>query len=550
MSVHFSVLQRFSLRARIIALISALVLSITLLLSWVASREAAIQLKAGIGHASAETAYQMVDKLNRTMDARVKEVQLLLGIQALTEHPDSRVIRRQLEQLQSNYEVVSWIGVTDASGTVIAGTDGILEDHSISHRPVFLEGRQGLWVGDVHKAQLLSQLLPSPEGEELQFVDIAAPLYDSEGAFSGVLAVHISWEWAAYVKASMQLQEEYEQHIDLMLLSANNTVLLGPSDMLGLQLPKIAQYASLSPTWSLHTWPDGKRYVTGIARSHGYGDFSGLGWTAVSRQPVATAFAPAQRLNELIRVTGILAAFIFIIIGWALASRLVAPLTRLSLAADKINATQTHSEIQIETGSPELKRLSISMRNMVERLLDQHQTISRLEDLANTDPLTGLANRSFLNHYLRHALPDAERQGLSMVVIALDLDGFKKVNDELGHHAGDLLLIEITQRLEAATRSGDVVARLGGDEFVMVLKSSPEATETLAKEVSERLLHSIAEPVHLPSKETARVGCSVGAACWPQHNHDIKQVMQLADAALYKAKNRGKHQLVIHGAAE
>ncbi|MFP3344346.1 GGDEF domain-containing protein [Halomonas sp. SIMBA_159] len=548
MPARCSLLRRVSLRARIIGLITSLVVAITLLLSWVASKEAAVQLEQHIGHDTADTAYQMVDKLNRSMDARIKEVRLLLGINEFADHTNTPLMRAQLEHLQRNYDVVSWIGVTDASGTVVASTGGILEGSSIAQRPVFIEGQHGLWVGDVHDAVMLSQLLPNPTGEPIQFVDIAAPLHNQRGEFTGVLAVHLSWEWATQVKNSMFSPKLREQQTDLLLLSSQGTVIIGPAELLGQPLEFIhSSLGSTIPEWSIETWPDGQRYVTGVARSQGVGDFPGLGWIAVSRQPVITAFAPVERLYEIILGTGLLVALMFSIFGWIVASRLIAPLTRLARAADNIQAATNRSAMTLETGSPELKRLSTSMRDMVERLIDQRQTISRLEDLANTDPLTGLPNRAFLTQYLQHTLPEAERQQQSVIVLLFDLDGFKRVNDELGHHAGDLLLIEVTQRLKSTLRSGDVVARLGGDEFVMVLKSPDESSAALATEVSQRLLQRIASPVVLPGNQQAQVGCSLGAAWWPQHGHDIEQVMQLADIALYKAKSKGKHRLVIYG---
>lgn len=544
MPINLSGLQRLSLRTRIIALVTTLVFTITMLISWVASREAAAQLEANIGETSANTAYHMVDKLNRSMDARIKEVKLLLG---LKDTGDDELARAQLEYLQGNYDVVSWLGITDTQGTVVAATGGILEGQSIAQRPVFIEGQHELWIGDVHDAVLLSQLLPNPTGEPIQFVDIAAPLEDASGAFSGVLAVHLSWEWAARVKDSMFSPALQEQQTDLLLLSKDGTVLLGPPYLRGQALPFTHDTSSPSmPQWSVETWPDGRRYVTGIAHSQGFGDFPGLGWVAVSRQPVEAAFAPVARLNELILGTGLLVALLFSIIGWVLASRLVAPLTRLARAADNIQTAQTHAAITLETGSPEFERLSTSMRDMVERLLDQRQTISRLEDLANTDPLTGLPNRSFLDQYLQHTLAEMERQQHSLVVLMFDLDGFKRVNDTLGHHAGDLLLIEVTQRLKATLRSGDVVARLGGDEFVMIIKSPSVSSASLAKDISQRLLTHIAKPVPLPDGQTAQVGCSLGAAIWPQHGHAISQVFQRADAALYQAKHQGKHRLIIY----
>lgn len=531
MLARTSLISRISLRSRFIALIATLVFSTTLLLGWVASRESARQMEANIGNAVAESAYQMIDKLDRSMDARIKEVKLLLGIQAFTDGTEIDLLREQLELLQSNHNVVSWIGFTDTEGTVQAATGRILEGHSIAQRPVFQEGSQALWIGDVHEAVLLAQLLPNPSGEVLQFVDIATPVYNRNGELEGVLAVHLSWQWAEYVQQSMLTSTKHQQGTEMLLLSADGTVLLGPDEFIGQPLGSLTHMPNASdnaPRWAIETWPDGQRFVTGYARSSGFEDFAGLGWMAMSRKPVEAAFAPIQQLQAAIMGVGILLALLFIIIGWIIASRMVAPLTRLANAADLMHDHENADAIPLESGSPEIKRLSTSIRNLVVRLLDQRSTINRLEDLANTDPLTGLPNRTFLNQYLQLATPEAERNQLSMAVIFIDLDGFKKVNDELGHHAGDLLLIEITQRLKSALRSGDIVARLGGDEFVMVLKAKEEHLEMLSHEVSRRLLTSIEQPIELPENKRAQVGCSLGAAWWPHHGLHIETVLQLS----------------------
>jgi len=549
MSVHAWLFSRFSLRSRFIALIATLVFATTLLLGWVASRESAQQMEANIGNAASEAAYQMVDKLDRNMDARIKEVKLLLGMQALTTDTNPSALREQLERLQDNYNVVSWIGFTDPEGTVQAATGGILEGVSIAQRPVFIEGRESLWIGDVHEAVLLAQLLPNPSGEELQFVDIATPVYDRNEELQGVLAVHLSWEWAEYIQQSIFSPAKKRQNNEILLLSAGGTVLLGPKALMGKSLDSLRHIpgpTNISPQWAIETWPNGEQFVTGYARSSGFEDFPGLGWIAITRNPIASAFAPVEQLQTAIMGIGTLLALLFAMIGWMIASRMVTPLTRLASAADQIQDGEQADCIPLENGSPEMKRLSTSMRNMVSRLLDQRQTINRLEDLANTDPLTGLPNRAFLNQYLQLAIPEAERNQQSMVVMYIDLDGFKRVNDELGHHAGDLLLIEITQRLKNALRSGDVVARLGGDEFVMVLKTKQEYLEMLTHEVSRRLLTAIAQPILLPENKRAHVGCSLGAAWWPHHGLHIETVLKLADSALYAAKSKGKHQLVIH----
>ncbi|KUJ87047.1 MAG: diguanylate cyclase [Halomonas sp. 54_146] len=122
-----SLSSRFSLRSRFIALIATLVFATTLLLGWVASRESAQQMEANIGEAASEATYQMVDKLARSMDARIKEVKLLLGMQALTNDTNTDVLREQLERLQDNHNVVSWIGFTDPEGTIEPSDDSFKE---------------------------------------------------------------------------------------------------------------------------------------------------------------------------------------------------------------------------------------------------------------------------------------------------------------------------------------------------------------------------------------------------------------------------------------
>lgn len=274
MFFHARLFSRFSLRSRFIALIATLVFATTLLLGWVASRESAQQMEAAIGEAASEAAYQMVDKLDRSMDARIKEVKLLLGMQGLTNDTNAGVLREQLERLQDNHNVVSWIGFTDPEGTVQAATGGILEGVSIAHRPVFIEGREALWIGDVHEAVLLAQLLPNPSGEELKFVDIATPVYNQNDEFQGVLAVHLSWEWAEYVQQSM-FYSANQHNSEMFLLAADGSILLGPDELIGQpfgNLEQIPTLTSTSPHWAIETWPNGEQFVTGYARSSGYED--------------------------------------------------------------------------------------------------------------------------------------------------------------------------------------------------------------------------------------------------------------------------------------
>lgn len=160
-----------------------------------------------------------------------------------------------------------------------------------------------------------------------------------------------------------------------------------------------------------------------------------------------------------------------------------------------------------------------------------------LEVLANHDVLTGLPNRFLLADRLGLAIAHAERTNEIFAVCYLDLDGFKPVNDRLGHAAGDQLLSEIAKRFKSVVRSNDTVARVGGDEFVIVLRDIISPAD--CRMVLDRLLANVSEPVHI-GNETACVTTSIGVAIYPQDGSNSESLLNLADQAMYLAKGSGK----------
>lgn len=159
-----------------------------------------------------------------------------------------------------------------------------------------------------------------------------------------------------------------------------------------------------------------------------------------------------------------------------------------------------------------------------------------LSQLAHFDSLTGLANRAMLRQRLEHRLRRARRTSDPFAVMFIDLDGFKPVNDVCGHAAGDLLLIEVSRRLESAVREYDTVARLGGDEFAVILDHLPDPIE--ATHVADRMLLAIARPCEVHGRAT-QVTSSIGIAFHPDAGTTIEELLKAADKAMYTAKRRG-----------
>ncbi|HEX2825585.1 MAG TPA: EAL domain-containing protein [Burkholderiales bacterium] len=166
-----------------------------------------------------------------------------------------------------------------------------------------------------------------------------------------------------------------------------------------------------------------------------------------------------------------------------------------------------------------------------------------LQFVASHDALTGLFNRSMFSERLQQALAQAHRHDRRLAVLFIDLDGFKTINDTLGHDAGDVLLADLANRLRVCMREGDTLGRMGGDEFVVLIEGYDEDTQLL--EVARKVLDTAAEPFLLRDGEY-RITASVGIAAYPQDGEDAHDLLKNADIAMYRAKEHGKNNYQFH----
>ena len=157
-----------------------------------------------------------------------------------------------------------------------------------------------------------------------------------------------------------------------------------------------------------------------------------------------------------------------------------------------------------------------------------------LESQANTDALTGLGNLRNLQSELAQMLETQKRYGHPFGVLLMDIDGLKRVNDSLGHQAGDRLLMQVAMALQRSIRSVDVAARLGGDEFCVL---APEQESAGAVQLGERLASAVVEEVSVGADPP--VGLSIGVVSCPEHGDDAETLIDAADRAMYKAKAAG-----------
>jgi diguanylate cyclase (GGDEF)-like protein len=187
-------------------------------------------------------------------------------------------------------------------------------------------------------------------------------------------------------------------------------------------------------------------------------------------------------------------------------------------------------------GDPEglLRAMAFAVRRKAAEL-------RRLE-IARRDPLTGLATRAVLLEQMERAKQWADREGRPFAVLFLDLDGFKQVNDDMGHQAGDRVLRTIARRLTQSARKVDTVARLGGDEFVILAERL--ASDADAAAVAGKALAQIGRPIEI-GRSACTVAGSIGISLYPRDADDGERLLALADAAMYEAKQIRRNHFVL-----
>jgi diguanylate cyclase (GGDEF)-like protein len=305
----------------------------------------------------------------------------------------------------------------------------------------------------------------------------------------------------------------------------------------------------------------GTRYLEWVYPVTGAGDRAPLGYVrlGLSFERQQQIFR-SQVLGGL-TVIGLLVV-IAVIATLLLTRGLVSPMQRLMRAARAVGSGRLDIYVPAKS-SDELGLLTHTFNHMTQRLSESQAEVANhqrtLEEkvtqrtkelevatahafkLAQHDILTGLPNRSLLNVRLKQILAQALRDGTQVACLFLDFDHFKRVNDTLGHDAGDQLLQAIAQRLTKAVRESDTVARLGGDEFILVLPSLPAADATFeVMAVISRVRDSFLEAFQL-SDQIPTLTCSIGVAIYPVDAPDAVTLIKQADTAMYAAKETGRN---------
>ncbi len=507
----------------------------------------------------------MAESLDATLRERFREIQVVAGLALLRERwtADPAAARGVLAAMRTTAPDYAWLGFVAADGRVTIGTEGMLEGVAMNGRTWFEAGLTQPNVGDVHEAVLLNRLLHRAGPEPLRLVDLAAPVRDAAGTVIGVLGGHLSWDWASRVRK--RLLETAAPGTELWVLDRRGRVLLGP------QVGAVPFGPALtggmvergSGTFAVELGAEAIRAgFASAARGERAEIASGdpaLGWIVVATRPQARILAPVHRSIRPLLALGAAVALVGVVLAWCLGRGVAAPLRRMTVAADRIGREPDATTLPHLDHAREFRELSASLQALLRRIGTAERELSdatdrstrvaafyrrqieALRQVAGTDMLTGLLNRRGFVVPAEEAFAIG-RSGRGAAVLVIDIDHFKRVNDEHGHDAGDAVIRHVGALLAEAVRGSDTVARFGGEEFVVLLVGLGSAEAVL---IAGRLCAAVRETTVTHPGGTIAVTVSIGVAMVAGQDADIHAAIARADAALYDAKARGRDRVGI-----
>lgn len=263
-----------------------------------------------------------------------------------TSRPDE--MRAALDRFKADNPEFAYVSIVDvATARVLAAGGGIFEGGDARGRPTFEEGRKGPYLGDVHDAARLAELLPRPPTKEpLRFLDVAAPITDASGTVYRVFAAHVAWEWTAQVRDRIIGPAKDRRGVEAFLVDTRGKVVLAgsPGVPVGTDLSPIVGQKGKAAVRT--TWADEQDYLTSVAEVRPRGPFPGFGWRVVARQPFETALAPVRNLQYAFLIGGLLLGLGAAGLAWFVGGRLVRP---VSLLAEGAATTRKQFEILAES---------------------------------------------------------------------------------------------------------------------------------------------------------------------------------------------------------
>jgi diguanylate cyclase (GGDEF)-like protein len=442
------------------------------------------------------------------------------------------------------HNIFSNIFVTDSSGRTIAMT---------GRADKYLHADSSWWQATVAGELSFGDIVFDQQSEAYA-ITVGVRIDDEDGKLAGVIHAQLAMD--AVLAPLEELNDEVILDSDFTTyalytrdgkLINSNTSFLEPSDYLSAK--------NLDP--ALHTTAD--EHAT-VARSHGdeifsvhahakgHKEFRGLGWTLAIEQNASVLFAPMYRLHRGVLVASAAITVLLALFGLYVIRAIANPVRKIHEAADRV--TNGELDIRVEVNkADELGKLATNFNRMTDSLqraiqvrdneiVERKTSEEKVRHIAYHDSLTGLPNRALFKDRVEQVLLRGRWHKTLAAILFLDLDRFKAINDSLGHHAGDELLITVAKRLKSCLRDGDTAARIGGDEFTILCQDVARVEDLSI--IVDKILSAFRQPISVQDQEVY-ISTSIGISLYPTDGKDAETLIQNADLAMYRAKSRGRN---------
>lgn len=539
-----------SLRFRIALVSIIMTLIMAWLMSFLAAQTSSERLKIKTGQELAHITQVLANQLMVQLGQYVTNLMLLDDdLTQIRKHGGAtqEMLRAHLVRWQQFYPHVRWVGIVDASETVVLSSPPSLDGQSFTLSDLIRYGQQGFYISDLIAIRRHPQLAPLAHDED-KLLGLAMPLRRDSGTQQDALVALLSWQ----SMTTLMLQYQYQaaryasRNIEFFIVDQRRLVLSSSvRDMEGETLPPIPLIADNDHPVHYFDWPGKPSYVVGTAVLRFAEQLAVGQWYIVARLPADIAYADANTLQRQLMLSGTAIGVIFALSAWFLAGIITRPLSDMAHDADRVAAGLLRQLPILGRGGKEIRILNVTIRRLIEQLSHREEALHRLDSLAHRDLLTGLFNRVGLMRYINELQALSKHEYTELAVLYVDLDHFKPVNDGLGHAAGDELLTVIAERLRRHLRDADIAARIGGDEFLVLVEIQHDDAAEQGMFVANRIIETLRQPISV-SGRTVTIGCSIGVALYPEHGDDIEDVISMADRALYQAKSSGRKQALLY----
>jgi len=267
-------------------------------------------------------------------------------------------------------------------------------------------------------------------------------------------------------------------------------------------------------------------------------DFFNTRWAMLVEIDREEVLRPVYTLSNFLLISGIIIALVICLLGYMLATDISQPIVAMTRVMNKLSNNELGVNISVNERKDEIGHMANAMVVFKQNAIERARLHKELCHLMNHDPLTNLFTRKYALDTLPSLMVQAQQDDSRLVLMFIDIDDFKLINDTHGHHIGDSVLTDVAANLVSCVRKDDIVARIGGDEFLVILPNVRNFNDS--HHIASQIVESV--KVTLPvSGDDSNLTLSIGMSVYPDDSTNMAQLMRHADSAMYTVKGRGKN---------